>query len=64
MTDKKKDNAAAPLWGWVWVGGAEFVPGLPARDIPRAEAEANDWIKTLEKAPVYERAFAAAKDEG
>lgn len=53
----KKDDALADLWGWVWVGGAEFVPGLPPRDIALDEAEVNDWIKTLEKATVYERAY-------
>ena len=64
MTKKKeKTSTDVPLWGWVWVGEAEFVPGLPRRDIPLEEAADNEWIEILEQAAVYGRAYAPGENE-
>lgn len=60
---KKKQNEPA-VWGYLWRGQDEFVPGLPARDISLEEAERNGWIETLEAAAVYERAFEESSNDG
>jgi hypothetical protein len=40
---------------WKWLGGAEFVPGVPARDLEKGEAERRGILHLVEESPLYEK---------
>ena len=49
---------------WKWLGINEFIPGCPARDLLKGEAEARGIEEIVEKSSLYQRVKISRKKEG